>query len=82
MAWIEANGVSLHYHLDGLEGGEPLVLVHELGGTSFSWEPLIPTITGAGYRVLRWDWRGSGLSEKIRAVTWRLCWTDWASPNR
>ncbi|MGY9055195.1 MAG: alpha/beta fold hydrolase [Alphaproteobacteria bacterium] len=66
MAWIEANGVSLHYHLDGLESGEPLVLVHELGGTSFSWEPLIPAITGAGHRVLRWDWRGSGLSEKIR----------------
>jgi 3-oxoadipate enol-lactonase len=66
MAWIEANGVSLHYHLDGPEGGEPLVLVHELGGTSYSWEPLIPAITGAGHRVLRWDWRGSGLSEKIR----------------
>lgn len=66
MPWIEANGVSLHYHLDGPDEGEPLVLVHELGGTSFSWEPLIPTITEAGFRVLRWDWRGAGLSEKIR----------------
>jgi 3-oxoadipate enol-lactonase len=66
MPWIEANGVSLHYRLDGQEDGKPLVLVHELGGTSYSWEPLIPRVAAAGFRVLRWDWRGSGLSEKIR----------------
>lgn len=65
MPWIEGNGVSLHYRLDGPEDGKPLVLVHELGGTSHSWEPLIERITGAGFRVLRWDWRGAGLSEKI-----------------
>ena len=66
MPWIEANGVALHYHLNGPADGRPLVLVHELGGTSHSWEPLMERITGAGFRVLRWDWRGSGLSEKIR----------------
>ncbi|HKK30535.1 MAG TPA: alpha/beta hydrolase [Alphaproteobacteria bacterium] len=66
MPWIEANGLTLHYALDGPEGGAPLVLVHELGGTLHSWEPLIPRIEAAGHRVLRWDWRGSGLSEKIR----------------
>lgn len=66
MPWIEANGVSLHYYLDGPADGKPLVLVHELGGTSYSWEPLIPRVVTAGHRVLRWDWRGSGLSEKIR----------------
>ena len=65
MAWIEANGVTLHYSLDGPEGGKPLVLVHELGGTSYSWEPLMERVTAAGHRVLRCDWRGSGLSEKI-----------------
>ncbi|MCA8927158.1 MAG: alpha/beta fold hydrolase [Alphaproteobacteria bacterium] len=66
MPWIEANGVTLHYSLDGPETGRPLVLVHELGGTSHSWQPLIPRVTAAGHKVLRWDWRGSGLSEKIR----------------
>ena len=65
MPWIEANGVTLYYHLDGPEDGKPLVLVHELGGTSYSWNPLMDRITTAGHRVLRWDWRGSGLSEKI-----------------
>ena len=65
MAWIEANGVTLHYKVDGPDDGQPLVLVHELGGTLHSWEPLIPRIVVAGHRVLRWDWRGSGLSEKI-----------------
>ena len=68
MPWIEANGVTLHYHLDGPEDGKPLVLVHELGGTAHSWQPLIPRIVLAGHRVLRWDWRGSGLSEKIRGA--------------
>ncbi len=66
MPWIEVNGASLHYSLDGPETGKPLVLVHELGGTLHSWQPLIPKVVLAGHRVLRWDWRGSGLSEKIR----------------
>ena len=66
MPWTEANGVTLHYAVDGPAGGEPLVLVHELGGTLRSWDHLMPRIVDAGFRVLRWDWRGSGLSEKIR----------------
>lgn len=66
MPWIEANGVSLEYFLDGPEGGVPLVLIHELGGTAHSWERVMPALERAGRRVLRWHWRGTGLSEKIR----------------
>jgi len=68
MPFTEANGVTLHYRLDGSSDGKPLVLIHELGGTLLSWESLIPPLMAAGYYVLRWDWRGSGLSEKIRGT--------------
>ncbi len=66
MAWIEANGVSLEYFLDGPEGDRPLVLIHELGGSAYSWDAILPDLVAAGRRVLRWHWRGTGMSEKIR----------------
>jgi 3-oxoadipate enol-lactonase len=66
MPLIEANGIVLEYQLDGPEDGAPLVLLHELGGSIQSWDPLIPALQEAGRRVLRWNWRGTGASEKIR----------------
>ena len=66
MPLIEANGVVLEYQLDGPEDGSPLVLVHELGGSIQSWDRCIPAAVEAGRRVLRYNWRGTGASEKIR----------------
>ena len=57
MPLIEANGIVLEYQLDGPEDGAPLVLLHELGGSIQSWDPLIPALQEAGRRVLRWNWR-------------------------
>jgi 3-oxoadipate enol-lactonase len=69
MNWIEVNGTSLRYALHG-GGGSTLVLVHEMGGTLDSWDQVVPAI-GHVRRVLRYDTRGAGLSEKIAgAVTW------------
>lgn len=64
MPWIEVNGVALHYTLEGPIGAPPLVLIHELGGSLASWDRVMPHLDQR--RVLRWDWRGTGLSEKIR----------------
>ena len=61
--WTERAGVSLHYKLSG--AGRSLVLIHELSGTSDSWDEVLKRL-GAGYRVLRADQRGAGLSEKTR----------------
>lgn len=66
MPLIEANGIVQEYDLDGPENGEPLVLLHELGGSMQSWDRCIPAIVEAGRRVLRYNWRGTGASEKIR----------------
>ena len=63
MNFIEANGVSLRYDVQGT--GRPLVLIHEMGGTMESWELLAPLLSGQR-RVIRYDTRGAGFSEKIR----------------
>ncbi len=64
MAFIDANGVSLNYELAGTRGPS-VVLLHELGGTLNSWDAVAPRLA-ARFRVLRYDQRGSGLSEKVR----------------
>ena len=64
MKWIEANGVSLRYELSGA-GDDTLVLVHELGGSLESWDDVLPEFQ-KHFRVLRYDQRGFGLSEKVK----------------
>jgi 3-oxoadipate enol-lactonase len=64
MNWIEVNGTSLRYELSG-SGKTTLVLVHEMGGTLDSWDQVLPALNNTR-RVLRYDTRGAGLSEKIR----------------
>jgi 3-oxoadipate enol-lactonase len=63
MNFIEANGVSLRYVVEG--AGKPIVLIHEMGGTMESWG-LVSAILAANRRVIRYDTRGAGFSEKIR----------------
>ncbi|MFC7397871.1 alpha/beta fold hydrolase [Chelatococcus sp. GCM10030263] len=62
--WAEVNGVSLRYTLSG-EGDDVLVLIHEMGGTLESFDFVIDAL-GRHCRVLRYDTRGAGLSEKVR----------------
>jgi 3-oxoadipate enol-lactonase len=64
LSFIDANGVSLHYELAGTHGPS-IVLLHELGGTLNSWNAVAPRLAQR-CRVLRYDQRGSGLSEKVR----------------
>jgi 3-oxoadipate enol-lactonase len=67
MPWIEANGASLRYELTG-SGKETLVLVHEAGGCLESYEDALPGLEKE-FRVLRYDQRGFGFSEKVRELT-------------
>jgi 3-oxoadipate enol-lactonase len=63
MNFIEANGVSLRYAVEGR--GKPVVLIHEMGGTMESWSLVAPLLSGKRW-VVRYDTRGAGFSEKIR----------------
>jgi 3-oxoadipate enol-lactonase len=65
MNFIEANGVSLRYAVEG--AGKPVVLIHEMGGTMESWGLVAPQLASKR-RVVRYDTRGAGFSEKIRGV--------------
>jgi len=64
MDFKEINGVGLRYELSG-RGDRTLVLVHEMGGSLESWDDVAPRFAGSR-RVLRYDTRGAGLSQKIR----------------
>ena len=63
MPWMDANGISIHFELGGK--GPSVVLLHEMGGTLDSWDGIAPALARE-YRILRYDQRGSGLSEKVR----------------
>jgi 3-oxoadipate enol-lactonase len=73
MNWIEVNGTGLRYELSG-DGPTTLVLIHEMGGTLDSWDQGLLALNNSR-RVLRYDTRGAGLSEKINGV---VTWNDMA----
>ena len=64
MEFIEINGVGMRYELSG-SGDRTLVLVHEMGGSLESWDDVALRL-GETRRILRYDTRGAGLSQKVR----------------
>jgi 3-oxoadipate enol-lactonase len=56
--------VALRYTCEG--EGANLVLIHELGGCMESWDVLV-SVLPQRFRILRYDQRGAGMSEKVRA---------------
>jgi 3-oxoadipate enol-lactonase len=66
MRWAEAGGVALRFEITG--AGQTTVLIHEAGGSLESWDAVAPGFAGDG-RVLRYDQRGFGLSERVTALS-------------
>jgi 3-oxoadipate enol-lactonase len=64
LPFTTANGISIHYELAG-QKGPVVLLLHEMGGTLDSWDKVAPSLSGS-FRVLRYDQRGAGLTEKVR----------------
>ena len=64
LPFTSANGISFHYKLAG-RSGPVVVLLHEMGGTLHGWDAVAPGLSD-GFRVLRYDQRGAGLTEKVR----------------
>ena len=77
MPWIEANGASLRYESSG-SGNQTLVLMHEAGGCIESFDDALPGLE-KDFRVLRYDQRGFGFSEKVRELTFDTVVTDLAA---
>jgi 3-oxoadipate enol-lactonase len=64
MEFVELDGAALRYELRG-KGERTLVLVHEMGGALESWDDIAPQFAESR-RVLRYDSRGAGMSQKVR----------------
>lgn len=64
MDQVDLGGARFRTDVSG-EGGDWLVLLHELGGSLDSWTPAVPELA-RHFRVLRHDMRGAGQSEKLR----------------
>jgi 3-oxoadipate enol-lactonase len=62
MPYINTARLSLFFE-DAGSGGVPVLLLHELGGSNESWQPVIPLLA-ADRRVIAVDLRGAGRSEK------------------
>ncbi len=57
--YAEVNGTSLYYEMAG--DGDPVVLLHGLGGDTRYWQGVFDTLA-AQYQVVRYDLRGFGRS--------------------
>jgi len=60
-----SDGVT-HYELSGPERRPIVVLIHGFSTPYFIWEPTFKALTGAGFRVLRYDLFGRGYSDRPR----------------
>ncbi len=65
MTVIRANGISLDYEVFGSPGGVPLLLIHGFAQQSIAWsDEWIEGFTRAGLKVITFDNRDTGLSQK------------------
>lgn len=63
MTTIPSNGITLEYTDTG-GTGRPVVLIHGWPLSGASWSEQVPALTDAGYRVVTYDRRGFGDSDK------------------
>jgi 3-oxoadipate enol-lactonase len=66
MGFAHVNQTSLRYQVSGT-GRRTIVLVHELAMSLESWDDIVGELSSSN-RVLRYDLRGFGLSEKLRGA--------------
>jgi pimeloyl-ACP methyl ester carboxylesterase len=64
--FIRLPGGVTHYELTGPANGPVVVLVHGLSTPLFLWDPTVPALVEAGFRVLRYDLFGRGYSDRPR----------------
>ena len=69
MPQIKANGITLEYDSHGDPSAEPILLIMGLGAQMTRWAPeFVGKLAARGHRVIRYDNRVVGLSEKFEAA--------------
>ena len=66
MPQVKANGLEIYYESHGPDAADPILLIMGLGAQMTRWSPdFIRALTDAGHRVIAYDNRDVGLSEKL-----------------
>jgi pimeloyl-ACP methyl ester carboxylesterase len=65
-SFIQLSDGYTHYRLEGPIGGPPVVLIHGFSVPLFNWDHTVPALIRTGFRVLRYDLYGRGLSDRPR----------------
>lgn len=63
-AFVDVNGLRIYYVAAGPGDGAPVLLLHGLGGSTFSWRENMDALATAGYRAIALDRPGFGLTDK------------------
>ncbi len=66
-AYAPANGIRLWYRDEGNRDGEPLLLIMGLNSQLILWPYEVVAALGERFRVIRFDNRDCGLSDRIKA---------------
>ncbi|HEY0282796.1 MAG TPA: alpha/beta hydrolase [Rhizomicrobium sp.] len=65
MAGIHANGIDIEYEISGPKDGAPILLIHGFGQQLIAWpDEFVDGLAQAGLRVIRFDNRDTGLTQK------------------
>jgi pimeloyl-ACP methyl ester carboxylesterase len=68
---VHAGGHDIWVRVEGPENGRWVTLLHGFPTCAYDWEPIVPALTEAGYRLLLFDFLGYGDSDKpATAITY------------
>ena len=67
-AFVALTGGTTHFEVAGPETGRVAVLVHGFSVPAYIWDPTFAALGGAGYRMIRYDLFGRGLSDRPDAA--------------
>lgn len=69
MSNAKINGIDIEYDVHGADNGEPLLMIMGLGSQMTRWPPAFyEKLVAKGFRVIRFDNRDVGLSQKFSGV--------------
>lgn len=66
--FVHLSAGTTHYEVAGPANGRVAVLVHGFSVPSYIWDPTFAALRDAGYRVIRFDLYGRGLSDRPDAA--------------
>jgi pimeloyl-ACP methyl ester carboxylesterase len=64
-AFIQLSQGRTHYRIEGPPNGLPLVMLHGATVPLWEYDCLAPHLVAAGFRILRFDFYGHGLSDRL-----------------